>query len=79
MRVKYERISPAWISQLTDWEILSAFSYCTKVLKRESLLFEEEFEDICFFFFDGDEDLTKKTLEEIQKIYTREYSKRHSN
>ena len=79
MEVKNERVFPQFVSQLTDWEILSAFTYCNKVLHREDFLFEEEFYDLCFFFFDGDEQETERILESVKKLYLDEYSKRHAN
>lgn len=79
MEVKNERVFPQFISQLNDWEILSAFTYCNKVLKKEDFLFEEEFYDICFFFFEGDEEQTIDVLETVKKLYLQEYSKRHAN
>jgi hypothetical protein len=76
-----ERIFPVplVISQLNDWEILSAFTYCNKVIKKETFLMEEEFYDLCFFFFDGDEDATTLILQKVKKLYLDEYSKRHCN
>ena len=40
---------------------------------------EEEFYDLCFFFFDGDEDATTLILQKVKKLYLDEYSKRHCN
>ena len=76
-----ERIFPdsLVISQLTDWEILSAFTYCNKVIKKETFLMKEEFYDLCFFFFDGDEDTTALILQKVKKLYLDEYFKRHCN
>jgi hypothetical protein len=78
MRVK-SRPFPYVVTQLSDWEILSAYSYCRKLLNPQTPLDIEEFEDICFFFFDGDVNETIETLKEVQKIYTDEFSKRHIN
>jgi len=81
MSVKNERIfpDPLIISQLNDWEILSAFTYCNKVIKKESFFMEEEFYDLCFFFFNGDEDETNLILQSVKKLYLDEYLKRHCN
>ena len=77
--INLERISPDVISQLNDWEILSSLIFITKVLKKETFQFQEEFYDMCCFFFDGDEDMTINILQYIKEIYFNEYSKRHSN
>ena len=79
MEVKNEKVFPQFISQLTDWEILSAFIYCNKILKREDFILQEEFYDLCFFFFEGDEEETVKVLETVKELYMKEYSKRHAN
>ena len=73
------RISQEFISQLTDWEILSVVIYCNNLLKRESLIYEEEFKDICFFFFEDDDSCTSLMLKSIREMYTNEYLKRRAN
>lgn len=77
--INLERISPEIVSQLSDWEILSSLIFVNKVLEKETLQFQEEFYDMCFFFFDGDEDMTTNILKYVKQIYFNEYSKRHSN
>jgi hypothetical protein len=79
MKLKNKRISQEFISQLSDWEILSVVIHCNNLLKRESVLFSEEFNDICFFFFDEDVDFTHDTLSSIKEIYVNEYLKRRLN
>lgn len=79
MKVKNERIFPKFVSQLTDWEILSAFTYCSRVYKREDIDSILEYEEMCHFFFDGNEHELNSTLETIKKQYLTEYSKRHCN
>lgn len=79
MKLKKKIASREFISQLSDWEVISSFSYCNMILKRETLFSAIEFESICFFFFDGDEDATYEVLEETRSLYLLEYSKRHAN
>ena len=78
MKVK-KRISQEFISQLSDWEILTAFTYTDRILKRENSMFENEFNDLCFFFFDGDVKSTILSLQEVKELYTKEYSTRRQN
>jgi len=74
-----KRFFPIFISHLSDWDIISAFSYCNKITYRETPIFQAEFRDICEFFFDGNENEALSALEECKKIYTEEISKRHCN
>ena len=74
-----ENISNWFISQLTDWEILSAYKYCNMILDKESVHAQIEFDDMCFFLFDGNKKITSLAIEEAKKIYCEEYSKRHIN
>lgn len=77
--IDIERISPEIVSQLNDWEILSSLIFVSKVLEKETLEFQNEFHDMSFFFFDGDEDITTTILKYIKLLYFNEYSKRHIN
>jgi hypothetical protein len=79
MRVDSGKISNSYISTLSDWEILSAIAYCNKLTTRTSLKFEEEFLDMCFFFFDGDEIDTFNSIKTVKDSYIQEYAKRHAN
>lgn len=79
MRVDSGKISNSYISTLSDWEILSAIAYCNKLTERTSLKFEEEFLDMCFFFFDGDEIDASNSIESVKDSYMQEYAKRHAN
>ena len=79
MRVKSKGISQEYLSFLNDWEVLSAYSFTKKLLEKKSLYFEEEFGDISFFFFDGDDEMTTAVLQQILETYRIEYSKRHLN
>jgi hypothetical protein len=72
-KVEYERISKFYFPHLSDEEILSAVTYCKKVLDRKDLIFIEEFNDICFFFYESDIKTTEKSINEI--ITTREATK----
>lgn len=78
-KVKYERISKFYVPHLSDGEILSAVTYCKRVLDRKDLIFIEEFNDICFFFYEGDAKATEKSINEIIELYTKEYMKRRIN
>ena len=78
MKVK-KRISQEFVAQLSDWEILTAFTYTDRILRRENSMFEEEFNDLCFFFFDGDVKSTLQSLQEVKELYIKEYSIRHQN
>lgn len=77
--MKLKTTSEEFISQLDDWEIISAYSYANSLITRKSFLAKEEFEDLSFFFFDGDSKMATLALEEAKQIYTSIFSKRHSN
>lgn len=66
-------------TDLSDWEVISAFSYCKKTKERKTPVFEKEFFALCVFFFDGDIDSAEQSLDEIMEYYRREFSKRNSN
>jgi len=78
MIVKSES-TPTFISQLTDWELISAYSFCNKLLNPRTFLEREEFEDICFFFFESDFMEAQNTLYDIREMYIKEFNKRHLN
>ena len=77
--VKHERISKYYFPHLSDEEILSAITHCKKILDRKELPYIEEFNDICFFFYEGDIQLAENSIKEILDLYTTEYMKRRSN
>jgi hypothetical protein len=66
-------------TDLTDWEIISAFTYCKKTKERKTPMFEKEFFTLCVFFFEGDLDSAEQSLDEIMIYYRKEFSKRNSN
>lgn len=74
-----KRESPFAYSGLSNWELISAFSYCKKTRERETLQFKREFHTLCHFFFDGDVKGAEQALDEIMAFYTQEFSKRNSN
>jgi hypothetical protein len=79
MDSKAFKISHVYLSQMSDWEILNAYIYAAKVLRRETLAESEEFKTISFFFFEEDENSTIRAFEKIKKLYFDEYLKRHCN
>ena len=80
MRVKNKRIAvESYVKFLSDTEILSAAFFCKKLVDREDKLSREEFSDICFFFFDGDEKATEIALGGILDMYFNEYMSRRIN
>ena len=79
MKVHNEKISQSFLNQLSDWEIISAFSYTKMLIKKEDFLAKEHFEDISFFFFDGDEKLANEYLSDISEVYINTYFNRHLN
>lgn len=72
-----ESISHFYYPNLTDWEILSAISYCNNVVCKTN--YAGELMDISFFFFDGDERAALAALKEVKELYVEEYLKRHAN
>jgi hypothetical protein len=66
-------------TDLSDWEVISAFSYCKKTRERKTHTFEKEFFALCIFFFDGDISSAEQALDEIMVYYTNQFSKRNSN
>jgi len=78
MRVKHER-SPKLYDSLTDEEILAAISLCNKILDRKDDKFKDEFENLCFFLFEGDVLLAEDNLKSVIKLYTEAYMKRRLN
>jgi hypothetical protein len=79
IKVKHERISKYYFPHLSDEEILSAITYCKRILDRKDLVYIEEFNDICFFFYEGNIENTEDSIKEILDLYTVEYMKRRSN
>lgn len=77
-KVDQERISDSF-SHLNNGEILSTAIHCKKLIARKGNLYIEEFEDISFFFFEGDNAKTIEYLETVYKNYSDEYMKRISN
>ena len=78
-KVKNESISHFYYLYLDDWEILSAISYCNNVFNKKTTAHRDEFVDICFFFFDGNEKAATDSLKQVIDLYKEEYSKRHAN
>jgi hypothetical protein len=78
MRVKHERF-PKLYDSLTDEEILAAISLCNKILDRKDDKFKDEFENLCFFLFEGDVLLAEDNLKSVIKLYTEAYMKRRLN
>lgn len=74
-----DRVSVEYMKSLSSSEILFTFIYCKKLIEREAFLFKEEFDDINFFFFDGDENLTVEVLTTIKNMYYKEYILRRLN
>ena len=79
MEVKHERISKFYFPHLKDEEILSALTYCKKILSRADEISQEEFNDICFFFYENDLKATEDSLKDIITMYTNEYMLRRIN
>jgi hypothetical protein len=76
--VSKERAFKAHTS-LSDWELIAAFTYCKKTRERKDPAAEKDFHALCFFFFNGDEKETEKSLEDVMVFYREEYSKRKAN
>ena len=80
MIVKDEKfLTENYAKSLSDDEILSTIIFCKNLIEKKDLLSTEEFLDICFFFFDGDETFAKITLCEIKNMYVKEYMQRRIN
>lgn len=68
-----------YASTLTDFELISAFAYCNKVLKHENAFFANEFLTVCSFFFDSDKIHATEILNEMMIMYKKIYLNRHLN
>ena len=79
LKLEYETLLDSLVLGLSDWELLSAYSRAAKTLKRETNFFNKEFEEISFFFYDGDDFQANESLEIIKEKYRQEFSKRHNN
>ena len=79
MSVKSKRISQFYYPNLSDWEILSALTYCNKVIERKTEEYRAEYSNMCFIFFNGDEKAMLQSINEIRALYLTEYSNRHIN
>ena len=64
---------------LDDIELISAISYCRKLIGQKDDTAVREFKDLVSFFFEDDKLSAIKTLQKIEKIYRNEFSKRHQN
>lgn len=67
------------ISFLSDWELVSALSFCNKILDPSTVEELVESESICMFFFEGDEEMSKFMMSRIRDTYMKEFTKRRYN
>lgn len=67
------------ISELSDWELISSYSFTKNILNKTNRLFAEEHDDIAFFFFNDDKKMTVDVLNNVLKSYASEYIKRRQN
>lgn len=74
-----KRISQFYFPNLSDWEILSAVKYCNKVIEKKTAEYKEEYFNMCLFFFNGNEEIMLKSINEVKSLYIEEYSNRHIN
>ena len=72
-------ISQSYISQLSDWEIISAFIFCNDILQQKDPDSIEEFKSMCLFFFDNKKESAIESIKDVQRLYQKEYQKRHIN
>ena len=79
MSVKARKFSLPIVSQLSDWELIIAYSYCKRLLDPQNPQEIEDFEDLSFFFFEGETKITSQVLGFIKKMYIEEYEKRRCN
>lgn len=77
--MKSEGISKFYYPNLSDWEILSAITYCNKVVERRTPEYEEEYFNLCLLFFNGNEQALIETVTDMIDLYMKEYSNRHIN
>ena len=77
--VKFLNLTEKYISQLSDWEILSVYKYINFVLNKKNKSAEIEFDCISFLFFSKNVFKTIESLNNVKILYKNEYSKRHNN
>lgn len=72
----YKILQVAYCELLNDFELISAISYCRKLIQNQ---YNSEFEDFCTFFFDGNIQEANSIISNVCTIYENEYFRRHAN